>query len=71
MKLLTTTQVAEMLSVPAATLRWWRARGEGPDIVRLGGRVKYDLEAVERFVNDRRATFTLRAAARKVTHGTV
>jgi DNA-binding transcriptional MerR regulator len=40
-QLLTLSQVAEMLNVPAATLRYWRHIGDGPPSARLGRRVMY------------------------------
>lgn len=45
---LTTDEAAELLHIPAGTLRWWRTLNVGPPCFRLGGRkVKYlrrDLE---------------------------
>lgn len=37
-RLLTTTQAADLLNVPPATLRWWRHQGTGPRGFRLGAR---------------------------------
>jgi excisionase family DNA binding protein len=43
-RLLTTEEVAELLNVPVATLRWWRHEGTGPKAFRLGRRkVMYKL----------------------------
>jgi len=36
--LLTTTETAELLHVPVATLRWWRHVGTGPKSFKLGAR---------------------------------
>ena len=36
--LLTTEEVAELLRLPAATLRWWRHRGSGPKSFKLGAK---------------------------------
>lgn len=36
MELLTTAQVAELVSIHPATLRGWRMHGEGPKWVRVG-----------------------------------
>ncbi|WP_147066920.1 helix-turn-helix domain-containing protein [Knoellia locipacati] len=44
---LTTSEASARLGVPAATLRWWRHRGEGPPSFRLGGRVFYRSEDLE------------------------
>lgn len=45
---LTTEEVAEQLRTPAATVRFWRHRGEGPKGTKFGRRVLYrasDLQA--------------------------
>lgn len=48
---MTTTQVAEELNVPVATLRWWRHRGTGPKSFRLGARkVAYLRSDVEQWL---------------------
>lgn len=36
--LLTTSETAELLHVPVATLRWWRHVGTGPKSFKLGAR---------------------------------
>lgn len=36
MKLLKTSEVAEMLNLPEATLRYWRHKGIGPTSFKLG-----------------------------------
>ena len=33
---LTLSEVAEILRVPANTLRWWRQRGDGPPFFKIG-----------------------------------
>lgn len=38
MDLMTTTEVAEYLTIPEATLRFYRHKGTGPKAFRLGGR---------------------------------
>lgn len=40
-ELLTITEVAEIVRVPVATLRYWRHRGEGPHSFRVGRAVRY------------------------------
>lgn len=40
-RLLTPTDVAEMLSVPEKTLAAWRSRRQGPLFVRIGVHVRY------------------------------
>jgi len=41
MEFLTTGEVADVLRVPAGTLRYWRHLGTGPRSVRLGRTVVY------------------------------
>lgn len=49
---LTTTQAEEYTGVPAATLRYWRSRGEGPASYTLGGRrVVYDLADLDAWLD--------------------
>ena len=45
-RLLTIDEVAELTRRPVETLRYWRARGEGPISFRLGRRVVYRESAV-------------------------
>ncbi len=40
-RLLTTTEVAERLRAPIATLRYWRSIGTGPRGCKIGKRVLY------------------------------
>ena len=42
-----TDEVAELLRTPAATLRYWRHIGEGPESMRVGRRVLYPAPALE------------------------
>jgi excisionase family DNA binding protein len=47
-KLLTLQEVADYLSIPAATLYAWRHKGTGPRGIRVGRHIRYresDLEA--------------------------
>jgi predicted DNA-binding transcriptional regulator AlpA len=37
-KVLTLSEVAEMIRVPAATLRYWRHQGTGPQSFKMGPR---------------------------------
>lgn len=61
--LLTLVEVATRLRVPEATLRYWRTRGEGPKGFKVGRRVVYRVDAVERWVSEREA-----AAAKTAEH---
>ncbi|TFV92986.1 DNA-binding protein [Blastococcus sp. CT_GayMR20] len=52
-ELLTLEETAALLRTPAATLRYWRHLGTGPDGFRLGRRVLYRREDVDRWVAER------------------
>lgn len=52
-QLLTLAEAAAQLRTPVATLRYWRHLGTGPDSFRLGRRVMYRQQDVERWVNAR------------------
>ncbi|GAA1938256.1 hypothetical protein GCM10009775_32910 [Microbacterium aoyamense] len=41
---------AHYLSMPPATLAYWRSIGVGPSWVRLGRRVRYDLADLDAFI---------------------
>lgn len=45
--LMTIDEVAAVLRVPVATLRYWRHQGRGPSAFRQGKRVFYTKEAVQ------------------------
>ena len=47
---LTTAEVALMLRTPEATIRWWRHCRQGPPSFKIGRRVLYAREDVERFI---------------------
>lgn len=52
---MTTGEVAELLRVPAGTVRYWRYVGKGPKSFKVGGRrVLYAREDVESFVAEAR-----------------
>ena len=61
MKLLTTNELAEMLSVPAGTLRYWRKVGLGPSWVKLEGSIRYAEDDVLRYIERNRRTPSVRA----------
>ena len=48
--LLTITEAADLLRAPVATLRYWRHLGTGPASFRLGRRVLYRRNDLERWV---------------------
>jgi hypothetical protein len=49
-QLVSTKELSEIWGVPESTLRYWRCAEIGPTYVKLGGRIKYDLADVERYV---------------------
>ena len=53
-RLLAIKEVAELLGVPVATLRWWRHKGVGPDSLKIGRMVKYRPIDVDRWVEAQR-----------------
>ena len=46
-RLMTITELGEMLGIPVNTLYGWRCRGEGPPGYRIGRYVRYRRAAVE------------------------
>jgi excisionase family DNA binding protein len=50
-RLMTITDLAEMLGVPVDTLYWWRHRGEGPAGYGIGRHVRYRRAAVEAWLD--------------------
>jgi len=49
-QLLTLTEAAARLRAPVATLRYWRHLGIGPDSFRLGRRVVYRRDDIDRWI---------------------
>ena len=55
-ELLTDKQVAHLLNVSRAALRFWRARGGGPPWSRVGERlVRYDVATLRLWIAERAA----------------
>ena len=52
-KLLPVHQAADLLGISSQTLNKWRVTGGGPEFVKLGRRVLYRRDALDRFVADR------------------
>ncbi len=52
-ELLTLAEAAAVLRTPVATLRYWRHLGIGPDGFRLGRRIVYRRQDVDRWVAER------------------
>jgi predicted DNA-binding transcriptional regulator AlpA len=57
-QLLNETQVAKRLHCEVKTLQAWRCRGGGPMFVRIGRLIRYEPEAVQRWIESRRAAST-------------
>lgn len=51
---LTTQEVADLLCMSPEGVRWWRHVGRGPRSFRVGRRVLYAAEDVERFIAEAR-----------------
>lgn len=49
-RLWTVQDVSKFLSVPVTTLHQWRYLGVGPDAFRVGRHLRYDPEAVRRWL---------------------
>jgi predicted DNA-binding transcriptional regulator AlpA len=60
--LLTTAEVATRCRTTASTVRYWRHTGYGPAGFKLGRRVVYRQDEVERWLNEQ-SSRDLRAAA--------
>jgi predicted DNA-binding transcriptional regulator AlpA len=58
--ILSPKQLAERIQRPERTIERWRLTGEGPAFIRLGRRIAYRVEDVERWLAGR--TFASRAA---------
>lgn len=56
--LLDTKEAADYLRIRPQTLEVWRCHGGGPAFVKLGRRVVYRLESLERFIVDNEHTST-------------
>lgn len=59
-ELLTPEEAAAVLRTPVATLRYWRHLGVGLDGFRLGRRVIYRRQDVDRWVAERQQAQSLR-----------
>lgn len=51
--LLTSGEVAEMLRVSVSTLARWRSSDQGPPFVQIEGSIRYQREAVQKWIDDR------------------
>lgn len=60
-QLISTKGLSKRWDIPESTLRYWRCAGLGPAYVKLGGRIKYDLADVERYVRANKRMPSVRA----------
>ncbi len=60
-QLVSTKELSSIWGVPESTLRYWRSAETGPPYVKLGGRIKYDLADVERYVRANKRMPSVRA----------
>ncbi len=60
-RLLTSRMLAEMLTIPEGTLRYWRKIGVGPRWLKIEGSVRYDLADVLEYIESSRRTPSVRA----------
>jgi hypothetical protein len=51
-QLLTLSEAADILRTPVATLRYWRHLGIGPDGFRVGRRVMYRIDDLDRWIKE-------------------
>jgi hypothetical protein len=49
---LTTEDVAEQLGVSHETVKGWRAREQGPNYYRIGGRIFYRQKAIDLYLSE-------------------
>ena len=49
---LTTAELAERWRISPRTLEGWRDKGIGPTYTRIGNRVRYHIDVIERAEND-------------------
>ncbi len=49
----TTREAAKILKVSPYTLRNWKSKGIGPELVKVGGRIMYSETALENFINNK------------------
>lgn len=52
-RLLTISELSEMLGIPVDTLYGWRHRGQGPQGYRVGRHVRYRRSGVETWLDSR------------------
>jgi excisionase family DNA binding protein len=53
-RLLSITELADLLGVSVATIRWWLHEGTAPACIKLGRHNKFDPDDVDRGIDARR-----------------
>ena len=53
MDLMKEREVAEMLRISRQTLSKWRSEDKGPPFIQVGGSIRYNREAVQRWLDER------------------
>ena len=56
--LFTEQEAAAYLRIAVATLRRWRWKGGGPTFIKVGGRVRYESQALDDLISDGRRSST-------------
>jgi excisionase family DNA binding protein len=51
-ELLTTKEAAKFLKISTVTLEKWRCQERGPQYVKLGRAVRYEREALQRYIEE-------------------
>lgn len=51
--LLSVAQLADYLDVPVSTIHFWRGKGEGPPALKVGRRLRWRVEDVIRWLEER------------------
>jgi len=57
-QLMTPQQAAEYIGVAKHTLARWRCEGDGPQFLKLGGPVRYDVADLDTWIDARRRRST-------------
>lgn len=63
---LSTQQAAEYLGVSAKTLEYWRQTGNSPPFSKLGRKVRYRQDLLDKWLEERSATSTAECRQRRL-----
>lgn len=64
-RLLTTAEVADYLRLPVATLHRWRHGGVGPEAMRIGRHLRYEVADVDRWLMENKKPVQRKDNARR------